>query len=118
MNVGYINFDADKNIDEKLGLCLEFLDGKPNFDYSFLTSLKKYSDEGRLTASQELAIEKIYNGWNVAMLAKDKEGEIIEKSKKHRKKGNEKLLNEKYNKMMNILEGCPTTTIKTEKDCE
>ena len=120
MNVGYLTFDAERSVDEKLDLCLRHLEGRENFDYSFLTSLKKYQEDGMLSNSQELAIEKIYNGWNVAMLSK--EDVIMNKSRNLRKKKSltkltpkekEQRLNEGYDKMMGILESSPH---KDEKD--
>lgn len=123
MDVGYLTFDAERSVDEKLDLCLKHLEGKNNFDYSFLTSLKKYQEDGMLSSGQELAIEKIYNGWNVAMLSK--EDVIMEKSRNLRKKKSlvnlspkekEQRLNEGYDKMMGILEDSPAEQCKDEKD--
>ncbi len=97
MDIRYMQTDEIFTPREKLDHCLKHLKDNPKFDYSFLESMKKYADRDQWNDNQKATIEKIWNRWNIGMLEKE----------------NPKLLRQEkletgYNKMMDILESCPT----------
>jgi hypothetical protein len=97
MDIRYMTTDEIFTPEEKLDHCLKHLKGNDKFDYTFLESMKRYVENGYWSDTQKATIEKIWNRWNIGMLEKE----------------NPKLLRQEkletgYNKMMDILENCPT----------
>ena len=109
MDIRYMNADEVFTTEQKLDHCLKHLKDKENFDYSFLTSMKKYVEAGYFSQAQRESIEKIWTRWNVSMY--ERENEQLKAKQDKLEKG--------YNKMMDILESCPThkeETIKMDVD--
>ncbi len=87
--------------EEKLQHCLKHLKNNDKFDYSFLESMKQYADRGTWNDNQKETISKIWNRWNISMLEKENPKLLLQRKTE-----------KSYDKLMDVLESCPTTEYK------